>query len=119
MELNVELNDQFIGIKKCCASCRLKCITSDGLRFCNGHKKYVYKTNLCEHWEMAAPLNKVGRSMGKIKDADYLKYVAKIRILEGQRIEAAEAKGMILKELKTKTIRKKYQQIHGEIIMKF
>jgi hypothetical protein len=54
-----------------------------------------------------------------MKSNDYLKYVSRIRALENQRIEEAEAKGYPLAMLKNETIQKRYKRLYGEIIMEF
>lgn len=120
MNILLELNSHCIGIKMCCASCMHKGISNEGLRVCKPFRKYVFKTNLCEYWQMDRKLNKAaGRPGGKIKKKDYLKYVARIRALESQRIGEAEAQGITISMLNIKTIRNKYIQQHGEIYMEF
>ena len=119
MKVQLELNSHYIGIKVCCASCAHKCVSNEGLQICKPFRKYVYRTNSCEFWLMNRKLDKAGARWGKIKKKEYLKYVAKIRALESQRIEEAEAKGITLCMLKTKTIRKKYEKLYGEIYMEF
>ncbi len=119
MEIYKVLNTHGMGIKKCCGSCMFKIIDDDGLRFCKKCSKYVYKTNSCQFWWMHRRLDRPVVRWGKIKNRDYLKYVARIRILENQRISEAEAKGITLTMLKIETIQKRYKKLYGDIFMDF
>ena len=114
-----ELNCHYIAIKKCCASCQHRFVTDEGFRICRKHRKYVYKTNCCNCWLMNRKLNKSGARWGQMKSNDYLKYVSRIRAIESQRIEEAEAKGYPLAMLKIETIQKMYRKLYGEIFMEF
>ena len=119
MEIYAVLNTQGMGIKKCCGSCMHKRVTDEGLRLCRKHRMYVYKTNCCKDWRMDRRLDRPVVRWGKLKSSEYLKYVAKIRIVENQRIREAEAKGFTLTMLKIETIQKKYKKLHGDIFMDF
>ena len=119
MEIYAVLNTQGIGIKKCCGSCMHKRVTDEGLRLCRKHRMYVYKTNCCKDWRMDRRLDKHVVRWGKLKSSEYLKYVAKIRIMENQRIKEAEAKGFTLTMLKIETIQKRYKKLYGDIFMDF
>ena len=119
MEIYAVLNTQGMGIKKCCGSCMHKRVTDDGLRLCRKHRMYVYKTNCCKDWRMDRRLDRPVVRWGKLKSSEYLKYVAKIRIVENQRIREAEAKGFTLTMLKIETIQKRYKKLHGDIFMNF
>ena len=119
MDLNVVLNCHYIGIKKCCGSCMHKRVTDEGLRLCRHHRKYVYKTNCCEYWSMDRRLDRPGAKWGQQKSHDYIQFVARIRALESQRIEEAEAKGVTLAMLKIETIQKRYKKLYGDIFMDF
>ena len=114
-----ELNCHYIAIKKCCASCQHRFVTDEGFRICRKHRKYVYKTNCCDCWRMNRKLNRSGARWGQMKNSDYLKFVARIRALENQRIEEAEAKGYPLAMLKNETIRRMYAKLYGEFFMEF
>jgi hypothetical protein len=119
MEIYAVLNTQGMGIKKCCGSCMHKRVTDEGLRLCRKHRMYVYKTNCCKDWRMDRRLDRPVVRWGKLKSSEYLKYVAKIRIMENQRIREAEAKGFTLTMLKIETIQKRYKKLHGDIFMNF
>ena len=96
-----------------------KRVTDEGLRLCRKHRMYVYKTNCCKDWRMDRRLDKHVVRWGKLKSSEYLKYVAKIRIMENQRIREAEAKGFTLTMLKIETIQKRYKKLYGDIFMDF
>lgn len=119
MEIYAVLNTQGMGIKKCCGSCMHKRVTDEGLRLCRKHRMYVYKTNCCKDWRMDRRLDRPVVRWGKLKSSEYLKYVAKIRIMENQRIREAEAKGITLTMLKIETIQIRYKKLHGDIFMNF
>ena len=119
MKIYAVLNTQGMGIKKCCGSCMHKRVTDEGLRLCRKHRMYVYKTNCCKDWRMDRRLDKHVVRWGKLKSSEYLKYVAKIRIMENQRIREAEAKGFTLTMLKIETIQKRYKKLYGDIFMDF
>ena len=119
MEIYAVLNTQGMGIKKCCGSCMHKRVTDEGLRLCRKHRMYVYKTNSCKDWRMDRRLDRPVVRWGKLKSSEYLKYVAKIRIVENQRIREAEAKGITLTMLKIETIQKRYKKLYGDIFMDF
>ena len=119
MEIYKVLNIRGMGIKRCCGSCQHRFVTDEGLRICKMHRKFVYKTNCCQFWRMNRRLDRPVVRWGKIKNRDYLKYVARIRILENQRISEAEAKGFTLAMLKIETIQKRYKKLYGEMFMEF
>lgn len=114
-----ELNCHYIAIKKCCASCQHRFVTDEGFRICRKHRKYVYKTNCCNCWLMNRKLNKSGARWGQMKNSDYLKFVARIRALENQRIKEAEVKGFPLAMLKIETIRRMYSKLYGMVFINF
>ena len=119
MEIYAVLNTQGMGIKKCCGSCMHKRVTDEGLRLCRKHRMYVYKTNCCKDWRMDRRLDRPVVRWGKLKSSEYLKYVAKIRIMENQRIREAEAKGITLTMLKIETIRRMYSKLYGMVFINF
>ena len=119
MEIYAVLNTHGMGIKMCCGSCMFKLVRDEGLRYCKKRGKYVYKTNCCQNWRMDRRLDKHVVRWGKLKSSEYLKYVAKIRIMENQRIREAEAKGFTLTMLKIETIQKRYKKLYGDIFMDF
>ena len=115
MERKVVKNCHFIGVKACCASCCHRMINDDGFRVCTKKKRFVYKTNCCDSWKLSRGLNRPRARWGKVKNPDYLKYMARIRAMENARIVEAEEKGMYLEMLSAETIRRTFEKVHGEI----
>ncbi len=61
-------NQRHIKIKRCCASCQLKCYLEDYTRVCTLSDQKVKATNRCEKWVMSDGLRNAGRGSGKVKD---------------------------------------------------
>ena len=108
-------NRNGIEIKKCCASCRFRQISSEKGRFCIKHQKKVKAGWLCEDWKMSPNLEHAGDAGGQVKCAKYLDYYRKRWV--GQR-EAVIAGKMKPEDMLTaEQIRKEFEQEHGSIFI--
>ncbi len=54
------INNQFIRVRRCCASCARKVNTDGGKRYCNAKKKYVESSCMCELWIVSQSLRRAG-----------------------------------------------------------
>lgn len=80
-------NDCGIRIKKCCASCKHKCLTTSQ-RTCSRHGgQEVEQGHVCPEWEMNPCFEKAGRNLGEVKKKEYLQFVMVRRWTENQNIE--------------------------------
>lgn len=87
-------NDQGCNVVMCCASCSFCAIYGDKTRDCTLHASGVLPDNVCTKWNMRPVLNKAGSisADGKVKKLEYLQFVAKVRFMERQLIEAGSMK---------------------------
>ena len=80
-------NGYGIKIKKCCASCRHKCLTTYH-RFCSQHGgQEVEQSDVCPEWKMNTCFEKTGRNPGEVKKKEYLQFVMVRRWTENNNIE--------------------------------
>ena len=86
---NFATNRCGIGIRKCCASCIHKCLSSTSARTCalHGKKEEVDQLHVCSSWDMAPSLDNAGDSQGRVKKKDFLMFVMLRRRTEDQSIE--------------------------------
>ena len=70
-------NEHGINIKVCCASCKLRKITSDRGRVCGLSGKKVKANHCCDQWEMSRRLQNAGMSGGQVKSYRYLTFYRK------------------------------------------
>ena len=76
-----------IKIKKCCASCQYKCLTTYH-RFCSQHGgQEVEQGHVCPEWEMNTCFEKAGRNPGEVKKKEYLQFFMVRRWTENNNIE--------------------------------
>ncbi len=65
------MNERGIKIRKCCASCAYKCITSVGKRICSLTDEKVDARFLCPEWDLNEVLQNAGRFRGGVvRDID-------------------------------------------------
>ena len=80
-------NDCGIRIKKCCASCKHKCLTASQ-RICSRHgDEVVEQRHVCPEWEMNPCFEKAGRNLGEVKKKEYLQFVMVRRWTENNNID--------------------------------
>ena len=86
---NFAINRCGIPIRKCCASCINKCLTSTSPRTCalQGKIEEVEQSHVCDHWQMAPNLQNAGGGKGKVKKKDYLMFVMIRRMAENESID--------------------------------
>ena len=118
-------NNQFatnrcgIQVRKCCASCINKCLSSTSARTCalRGKKEEVDQLHVCPHWRMEPSLDNAGDSQCRVKRKDFLMFVMLRRRTETQSIELG-----IISEDERQTIddlREEYISQHGNIYYNF
>ena len=104
-------NRNGIEIKKCCASCRFRQISSEKGRFCKKHKKTVKAGWLCKDWEMNPDLEHAGDSGGQVKCTKYLDYYRKRWLEQREAVITGNMKPEDM--LTTEQIRKEYNEQYG------
>lgn len=82
-----EKNGCGIEFRKCCRSCRNRCVEADGKSSCLTLGIYVGSSDLCPRWEVAPSFTLIGRKKGKIKSKKYLIWVMEQRLQEDKDIE--------------------------------
>lgn len=116
---NFATNRCGIGIRKCCASCIHKCLSSTSARTCalHGKKKEVDQLHVCDHWQLEPSLDNAGDSQGRVKKKDYLMFVMIRRMAENESIEL----GIIDEEDRqsNEELREEYISKNGNIYYKF
>ena len=106
-------NRNGIEIKKCCASCRFRQISSEKGRFCKKHQKKVKAGWLCEEWGINPNLEHAGDSGGQVKCAKYLDYYRKHWLKQQEDLVAKRITADDFASVED--IRKDYEQEHGSI----
>ena len=83
------MNDAGIPVKKCCASCINKCLSSTSQRTCalQGKLEEVDQLHVCDHWQMEPSFDYAGSGQGRVKKKDFLMFVMLRRRTETQSIE--------------------------------
>ena len=77
-----------IAVKRCCASCMHKRLSSTSERTCSLHDmQEVEQSHVCLDWAMAECFEKAGCSLGKVKSKPYLTFVMMRRWTENKNIE--------------------------------
>ena len=100
-----------IKVKKCCGSCQHKCIDLDGTRVCALMTLIVTPDFRCPKWEILEGLRQAGKSGGKVKNRQYLKFVQEVREREQAAIEAGQMK---LKDCQSiDALRTQYEESFG------
>ena len=110
-------NRNGIVIKKCCASCRFRQISSEKGRFCKKHQKKVKAGWLCEDWDISKGLQGAGDSGGRIKSWKYLTYYRERWTEQRESYEADRLR--IDNLLTTEHIREEYEEQFGSIYISF
>ena len=104
-----------IKVRKCCASCIHKCLSSTSARTCalHGKKEEVDQLHVCDHWQMEPSLDNAGDGQGKVKKKDFLMFVILRRRTEDQSIEL----GIISEDerLSIEDLREEYISKNGNI----
>lgn len=106
-------NEHGINIKVCCASCKLRKITSDRCRVCGLSGKKVKANHCCDQWEMSRRLQNAGMSGGKVKSYRYLTYHRKRWIEQREALTSGRITAAAI--LSAEDIREEYEQEHGSI----
>ena len=63
-----------VAVKQCCASCKMRKITSDGNRTCGLSGKKVASGHCCSRWTVSTRLHNAGMGGGQVKSWHYLSY---------------------------------------------
>ena len=91
-------NAQGIAVKKCCASCAYKELTSGRkTRHCMIRDEKVKPCEYCSLWVMNTQLDAAGTAKGRIKRKEYLEYLTEQR-------EAERYASQLTEEFKPKSI---------------
>lgn len=108
-----------IQVRKCCASCINKCLSSTSQRTCalRGKKEEVDKLHVCSKWQMEPSFDNAGDGQGRVKKKDFLMFVMLRRRTEAQSIELG-----IISEDERQTVddlREEYISKNGNIYYNF
>ena len=69
-----------VKIRKCCASCDARLITSKGnCRFCALESKEVEAYDKCSNWQLSKGLEEAGSGKGGVKRKAYFSYLQEVR----------------------------------------
>lgn len=110
-------NEHGVAIRMCCASCKMRRLTSDDSRVCKLTGRIVTRTRLCKQWVLAPRLQSAGRSGGRIKSRQYLSYY---RERWSAQREAVEAGRIAVEELlSADDIRREFEAQFGSIYINF
>ncbi len=110
-------NAHGVGVKACCASCKMRKLPAEGGRVCKLSGKHVEAKSRCDKWEMSPLLRNAGMSGGRVKNWQYLcfyrrRYLQQRDELMARRISAENVKT-------TADIRREYEQRNGSIYLDF
>lgn len=106
-------NEHGINIKVCCASCKLRKITSDRGRVCSLNENMVKAGNCCAQWEMNRRLQNAGMSGGQVKSWRYLSYYRERWTEQREALTAGRITAAAM--LSGEDIRQEYEQEQGSI----
>ena len=113
MKIEYVRNEHGINIKVCCASCKMRKITSQRGRVCGLRGNKVKAGNCCDRWEMNRRLQNAGMSGGQVKSWRYLSYYRE-RWTE-QRSALLEGRITATQMLSVKEIRDEFETENGSI----
>ena len=100
-------NEQGVLVKRCCASCTHKDLTSmRSKRRCKIRDCDVKSCNVCSLWQMSKQVRVAGQGMGMIKRKEYLMYLMEQRMEEQRQRDD----GIKVRERKVETIRKIFEK---------
>ena len=117
MKKGFKKNEHGIYVKKCCASCMKRRITSEEGRICNLTKMQVEGSECCKNWGMSRRLQNAGMSDGRIKSWHYLSYY-RMRWV-AQRDALLEGRITAMQMLSAKEIRQEFEEKYGSIYINF
>ena len=73
-------NKYGVKIRKCCASCDARVITTTGTyRMCSLDHKEVDGTDVCNSWQLRSGLEEAGSAKGGVKRKAYFNYLQEVR----------------------------------------
>lgn len=117
MKKNYVRNEHGVKIKMCCASCRMRKVSSDEGRVCKLSGNPVKGCGCCNKWQMNQRLQNAGMSGGQIKSWRYLTYYRERWTEQREAVEAGRIQAVAV--LSAKEIRMKFEQEHGSIYINF
>jgi len=110
------INDNYVRVKECCASCMNKQIDELGVRKCLLTGKRVRGRGLCEDWHMSEDMKAIHHhTHGRIKSRAYQLYVMKVREDEDKLMN----QGIPITPVDVEIIRRDFKAMNGTIFIKF
>lgn len=106
-------NNSFgVAIKMQCSSCAFKDMTrAVSTRYCTKHERSVEPNHVCSLWSMSDQMKMAGRSEGKVKRLEYLRYL----LAERDDEQLAIQMGHNIKPRSIEQIRENFESEHGSI----
>ena len=109
------INDNYVRVKECCASCVNKQIDEDGIRRCLLTGKRVRTSGLCENWRMSEEMKTADYKQGRIKSRAYQLYVMKVRGEEAEMM----AQGFSVTPVSAEKLRYDFMAGNGKLFIEF
>ena len=98
-----------IMVKKCCASCKHKCLNDYAQRNCELTKRKVMALQVCDDWQMSEQLELLGCEHGKVQCREYQLTLMEVRASE----HLATMRGLTITSKSLEEIQKEFEKEHG------
>lgn len=98
-----------IMVKKCCASCKHKCLNDYAQRNCELTKRKVMALQVCDDWQMSEQLELLGCEHGHVQRREYQLTLMEVRATE----HLATMRGLTITSKSLEEIQKEFEKEHG------
>ena len=103
-----------VKIRKCCASCDARVITSKGTcRFCTLDSKDVEARDKCSNWQLRDGLEEAGSAQGGVKRKAYFNYLQEVRDGEA----TARSLGLRIAAKSLEEVRAEFEKEHESVFV--
>ena len=103
-----------VKIRKCCASCDARVITSKGTcRMCSLDSKEVKPYDGCSNWQLRSGLEEAGSAKGGVKRKAYFNYLQEVRDREA----TARNLGLRIAAKSLEEVRAEFEKEHESVFV--
>ena len=103
------VNRYGIRVKRCCASCRHKCLDDFASRKCELTGQRVRGGYKCDDWQMSEQLEMLGCERGRVQRREYQLTLMEVRASERLAIQ----RGLTITPRSLEDIQKEFEELHG------
>ena len=98
-----------IMVKKCCASCKHKCLNDYAQRNCELTKRKVMALQVCDDWQMSEQLELLGCEHGHVQRREYQLTLMEVRASD----HLATMSVLTITSKSLEEIQKEFEKEHG------